>query len=146
MNRILFSVFLFCLIPFLAPAQSAIVKETYKTENNISYRSGENIDAYQKERCKLDIYYPENVADTIGCENIAWIRPFFYWVVARQKQNPLHLHHDFRERFTGTLIDVHSMIQGFKQGGKGVLKKQKKVLEKRNNELPLPNFHQKKWV
>jgi len=36
------------------------------------------------------------------------------------------LHHDFREWFTGTLIDVHSMLQGFKEGGKGVLKKQKK--------------------
>jgi acetyl esterase/lipase len=34
---------------------------TYKTENNISYRSGENLDEYQKERCKLDVDYPENV-------------------------------------------------------------------------------------
>ena len=41
---------------FLASAQI-----TYKIENNISYRSGENLDEYQKERCKLDVYVPENV-------------------------------------------------------------------------------------
>jgi acetyl esterase/lipase len=34
---------------------------TYKTENNISYRSGGNHEEYMKERCKLDIYFPENV-------------------------------------------------------------------------------------
>ncbi len=34
---------------------------TYKTENNISYRTGENLDTYMKERCKLDVYVPENV-------------------------------------------------------------------------------------
>ncbi len=34
---------------------------TYKSENNISYRSGENLSNYEKERCKLDIYFPENV-------------------------------------------------------------------------------------
>ena len=33
----------------------------YQTETNISYRSGNNLDDYQKERCKLDIYFPENV-------------------------------------------------------------------------------------
>jgi len=46
--------------------------------------------------------------------------------VAGQKQNRLHLHHDFRERFTGTLINVHSMFQGFGIEEKGVLKKRKK--------------------
>lgn len=34
---------------------------TYKSENNIYYRTGENLDDYMKERCKLDIYFPENV-------------------------------------------------------------------------------------
>ena len=34
---------------------------TSKSENNISYRSGENLSNYEKERCKLDIYFPENV-------------------------------------------------------------------------------------
>lgn len=55
MNRILLSLLL-VVTAFIAPAQI-----TYKTETNIAYRSGENLDEYQKERCKLDIYYPENV-------------------------------------------------------------------------------------
>ena len=63
MCRIYLVVFLFCLIPFLAPAQSAIVKETYKTEINIPYRSGDNLDEYMKERCKLDIYLPEQTSN-----------------------------------------------------------------------------------
>jgi acetyl esterase/lipase len=57
MNRILL-IFL-VVIGFAAPAKAQTV--TYKTESNISYRAGENQDEYQKERCKLDIYYPENV-------------------------------------------------------------------------------------
>lgn len=52
----IFLVLLFVVTAFSAPAQI-----TYKTENNIAYRSGENLDEYQKERCKLDIYFPENV-------------------------------------------------------------------------------------
>jgi len=36
---------------------------SYKTESDISYRSGENLDMYQNERCKLDIYFPEYVKD-----------------------------------------------------------------------------------
>ena len=55
MNRI-FLVLLIVVTAFIAPAQI-----NYKTENNISYRSGENLDEYMKERCKLDIYVPENV-------------------------------------------------------------------------------------
>lgn len=54
MNRILL-VLLFVVTAFVAQAQI-----TYKTENNIAYRSCENLDEYQKERCKLDIYYPGN--------------------------------------------------------------------------------------
>lgn len=49
-------VLLFVFSAFLASSQI-----TYKTENNISYRSGENLDEYQKERCKMDVYVPENV-------------------------------------------------------------------------------------
>jgi acetyl esterase/lipase len=48
--------FIFAVTSFLSPAQI-----TYKTENNILYRSGENLDPYMKERCKLDVYVPENV-------------------------------------------------------------------------------------
>jgi acetyl esterase/lipase len=55
MNRILL-LLLLVVTAFMASAQI-----TYKTENNISYRTGENLDEYQKERCNLDIYYPENV-------------------------------------------------------------------------------------
>ena len=58
MNRIFFAL-LFVFIVATSIAQASPV--TYKTELNISYRSGENLDAYQKERCKLDIYVPENV-------------------------------------------------------------------------------------
>ena len=57
MNRIL--LFIFFSIGLIIPAQSQTI--TYKTETNISYRSGENLDEYQKERCKLDVYVPENV-------------------------------------------------------------------------------------
>ena len=46
-------------IGFVITIQAQTV--TYKTENNISYRSGESPDNYMKERCKLDIYFPENV-------------------------------------------------------------------------------------
>ena len=42
-------------------AQEKQVKTTYKTLQNISYR--ENGDTYSRERCKLDIYYPENTKD-----------------------------------------------------------------------------------
>lgn len=57
MTRIfLFTIF---FIGFVIPMQAQTI--TYKTESNISYRSGENMDDYQKQRCKLDIYYPENV-------------------------------------------------------------------------------------
>ena len=52
----LFLVLLLSVTAFIAPAQVS-----YKTENNISYRLGENLDTYTKERCKLDVYVPENL-------------------------------------------------------------------------------------
>ena len=55
MNRILLVLFL-SVTALFASAQI-----TYKTETNISYRTGENLDTYMKERCKLDVYVPENV-------------------------------------------------------------------------------------
>ena len=60
MNRIIL-VLLFVVTVIIAPAQPQTATVTYKTESNIAYRLGENLDEYQKERCKLDIYYPENV-------------------------------------------------------------------------------------
>jgi acetyl esterase/lipase len=56
----LISFFLFLFSWFIISAQPNSIAITYKTEIDISYRSGENIDEYMKERCKLDIYYPEN--------------------------------------------------------------------------------------
>lgn len=55
MNRILL------LLLLIVNALIAQAQITYKTENNILYRTGDNLDDYMKERCKLDIYYPENV-------------------------------------------------------------------------------------
>ncbi len=59
------SIYLFIFLVFLSsivvPAQPKTAAVTYKTEANISYRSGENLDEYMKERCKLDLYFPENV-------------------------------------------------------------------------------------
>lgn len=57
MSRIF--LFVIFLIDFVFPIQAQTI--TYKTESDILYRSGENLDDYQKQRCKLDIYYPENV-------------------------------------------------------------------------------------
>ena len=61
MNRIFLLLFLHVFIISSAFAQSHPQVVTYKTENDIAYRSGETLDEYQKTRCKLDIYYPENV-------------------------------------------------------------------------------------
>jgi len=57
----MFRLFLFTAfcIGFLIQVQAQPI--SYKILPNISYRSGENLDDYQKQRCKLDIYYPENV-------------------------------------------------------------------------------------
>jgi len=38
-------------------------KITYKTIENIPYRSGSDLTDYMKERCVLDLYYPENMKD-----------------------------------------------------------------------------------
>ena len=59
MTRILLLIIF--LVGLIGPAKTQTI--TYRSENNISYRTGDNLDAYQKERCKLDIYYPENVND-----------------------------------------------------------------------------------
>ena len=61
MSRILVTAFLILSLGFLSAAQQKT--SSYKTETDILYRSGENLDKYQKERCKLDVYYPENETD-----------------------------------------------------------------------------------
>ena len=54
MKRILYLILLISF-PFNLNAQNS-----YKTEKNISYIPSSETDVYRKERCKLDIYYPEN--------------------------------------------------------------------------------------
>ena len=56
MKKICFLLFLFCTC--IAQAQNA-----YRTDKDISYVSGSETDTYRLERCKLDIYYPENKKD-----------------------------------------------------------------------------------
>ncbi len=61
MRRLLLIISLSFFIVFIAPAQKKAASVTYRTETNISYRSDVNLDDYMKERCKLDLYMPENV-------------------------------------------------------------------------------------
>lgn len=56
----LLSLFFFLFSFLLVWSQPKSATIAYKTEQNISYRSGENLDEYMKEGCKLDIYFPEN--------------------------------------------------------------------------------------
>ena len=56
MKKICFLLFLFCTC--IAQAQNA-----YRTDKDISYVSGSETDTYRLERCKLDVYYPENKKD-----------------------------------------------------------------------------------
>ena len=56
MKKICFLLFLLCAC--IAQAQNA-----YRTNKDISYVSGSETDTYRLERCKLDIYYPENKKD-----------------------------------------------------------------------------------
>ncbi len=51
-------IFLFVCVVAVAQAQ-----QTYKTVTDISYINESETDAYRKERCKLDIYYPEGATD-----------------------------------------------------------------------------------
>jgi acetyl esterase/lipase len=54
--RLLFLFSFFVATAWSGHAQKA--PTTYQTELNISYRPETNSDAYQQERCKLDLYYP----------------------------------------------------------------------------------------
>lgn len=51
------------LLPLLFVALSASAQHNYKLVKDIPYVSSSEADAYRKERCKLDIYYPENKKD-----------------------------------------------------------------------------------
>tara|TARA_B100000579_G_scaffold437465_1_gene466920 strand:- start:540 stop:1379 length:840 start_codon:yes stop_codon:yes gene_type:complete len=48
------------LMNFSSLTKATDKKIAYKTDLNISYRSGSNLTKYMKNRCRLDIYYPSN--------------------------------------------------------------------------------------
>jgi|TARA_B100000686_G_scaffold319465_1_gene370239 acetyl esterase/lipase len=47
----------------LAKAQDAKSSAQYNTQNNILYRTGDNLTDYMKERCRLDVYHPVDKED-----------------------------------------------------------------------------------
>ncbi len=62
-NRpVYFVIVLVCILLFL-PEQSRLqaLDTSYKTEMDILYRDPDSSDDYMKERCRLDIYYPESI-------------------------------------------------------------------------------------
>ena len=53
----------YCLLLFLFCACMIQAQNSYRTDKDISYIPNSETDAYRRERCKLDIYYPENKKD-----------------------------------------------------------------------------------
>lgn len=47
----------------LGARQDPAVTPKYQTDTNILYRTGDNLDEYTRERCRLDVYHPEGVKD-----------------------------------------------------------------------------------
>jgi acetyl esterase/lipase len=67
--RLAFIVMLASVLPSLgSAAESAPAKLEYATDTNISYYADAR-DEYQKERCKLDVYYPKG---TKGFATVVW--------------------------------------------------------------------------
>ena len=56
------AIVLVCILLFL-PENSRLqpLNSSYKTEMDIPYRDPDSADDYMKERCRLDIYYPESI-------------------------------------------------------------------------------------
>ncbi len=54
------SIFTFLLLSFVVALQA---QNAYQTDKNISYVSSLEADAYRKERCMLDVYYPAGQKD-----------------------------------------------------------------------------------
>lgn len=44
-------------------ATAADTVSTYKTDTDVAYRSGNDLTEYQRERCRLDVYYPTDKKD-----------------------------------------------------------------------------------
>lgn len=55
-RKALFLLLLFCMIALHA-------QDLYKTEKDLPYIPDSEMDAYRKERCKLDVYYPDDKKD-----------------------------------------------------------------------------------
>ena len=51
------------LLLFLLCACLVQAQDTYRTDKDVPYIPGSETDAYRLERCKLDVYYPENKKD-----------------------------------------------------------------------------------
>ena len=58
-KRLLFFLLLIT-ISSLGYTQQISTEVTYVEEKEIIYRVGNDLDDYMRERCKLDVYYPEN--------------------------------------------------------------------------------------
>ena len=63
MKRILITIF----AVFATIAASA----QYKTITDIPYRTDSSVTGYRQERCKLDVYYPENAKEPF--KTIVWV-------------------------------------------------------------------------
>ncbi len=42
---------------------SQVAQESYKTESDIAYRTGDNQDDYMRSRCRLDVYFPTHLKE-----------------------------------------------------------------------------------
>lgn len=62
MKKLVFSLIALCW-GLVATAQLSAQEVVYNLVQNISYVSADEADAYRKERCKLDVYYPEGVKE-----------------------------------------------------------------------------------
>ncbi len=60
------------------------------------------------------------------------IQQFFIGLLRVGLKNLLHLHHDLRERLTGTFISVHRKIEAFRDKGIGLKKRKKSFGETKN--------------
>ena len=66
LRHFLTSFFLFLFIFISSHAQEAT---TFKTAKDILYREGNDLTDYMKARCRLDVYYPDNIT---GFATIVW--------------------------------------------------------------------------
>lgn len=68
-KRIAYIMGWFAILFVAAGPLSAQQAAVYKTEKDILYRAGGELTPYMQERCRLDVYYPENIS---GFTTIVW--------------------------------------------------------------------------